>query len=307
MSLRWRLRQSFASRSTPDGVGSQAKKAPFNAPTEAPITTSGEKPARLSACSMPTWTAPRLPPPLSTNAVLILAITLRIPIACNRAPELCLRCPLDGRSGPPVPAARGRHSIAICKSEERDATWGRGSELCPREADAVWIWSGGGATCDRRSRVLRLQITGVVFYSEPYGSLSSPPRHNLRRAVRCHPTGRAGAARRVGRLHHRPCPKVSHDPHGHEEARQRPGAGGARDHEEGRARTNLQARSAPAGRRGCLDRAAPATLERTLRRVGRARRAPEVQGEGRCPKQKKVVPPPSTAPPWNARPTANSS
>src|SRR5690348_489200 len=123
MSLRRRLRQRFASRSTPDGVGSQAKKAPFNAPTEAPITTSGEKSARLSACSMPTWTAPRLPPPLSTNAVLILAIALRIPIACNRAPEPCLRCPLDVRGGPSVPATHGLRLIVIRESEERDVAY----------------------------------------------------------------------------------------------------------------------------------------------------------------------------------------
>jgi hemolysin activation/secretion protein len=111
----------------------------------------------------------------------------------------------------------------------------------------------GGATCDLRPWGHPLANHPYALYNEPYGSVSSPPRHNVRRALRCHPTRRAGAARGVRRLNHRPCPKVSHDPHGHEEARQHPGAGGARDHGEGRARTNLQARTAPAGRRGCVD------------------------------------------------------
>jgi hypothetical protein len=70
---------------------------------------------------MPTWTAPRLPPPLSTNAVLIRAIALRIDRPQPRA-ELCLRCPLDVRGGPPVPATQGLHLIAICEREERGAT-----------------------------------------------------------------------------------------------------------------------------------------------------------------------------------------
>jgi len=54
---------------------------------------------------------------------------------------------------------------------------------------------------------------------------------------------------------------------------------------------NLQACHARAGRRGRLDRAAPPTLERTLRRAGQDCRALEIKGEGRCPKEKKVVPP----------------
>ena len=39
------------------------------APTEAPKTRSARMPRRISSWSMPTWTAPRLPPPPSTNAV----------------------------------------------------------------------------------------------------------------------------------------------------------------------------------------------------------------------------------------------
>src|SRR6185437_8396742 len=104
MSLRRRLRHRSASRSTPDGVGSQAKKAPFSAPTEAPITTSGMKSARLRACSMPTWTAPRLPPPLSTSAVLFLAIARLVPHACDCVPEPDLHGPLDAPGNRSVPA-----------------------------------------------------------------------------------------------------------------------------------------------------------------------------------------------------------
>src|SRR5471032_1996870 len=40
------------------------------APTEAPMTRSKLTPASTRALSIPTWTAPRLPPPASTRAVL---------------------------------------------------------------------------------------------------------------------------------------------------------------------------------------------------------------------------------------------
>ncbi|MOA38076.1 hypothetical protein D3C78_1597240 [compost metagenome] len=39
------------------------------APTEEPTTKSKLNPASTSACNMPTWTTPRLPPPARTNAV----------------------------------------------------------------------------------------------------------------------------------------------------------------------------------------------------------------------------------------------
>ena len=39
------------------------------APTDAPKTRSARMPRRMSSSSMPTWTAPRLPPPASTKAV----------------------------------------------------------------------------------------------------------------------------------------------------------------------------------------------------------------------------------------------
>src|SRR5688572_2497729 len=41
------------------------------APTEEPTTRSGITPCSTSARSMPTCTAPKLPPPASTNAVLV--------------------------------------------------------------------------------------------------------------------------------------------------------------------------------------------------------------------------------------------
>ena len=41
------------------------------APTEAPKTRSARMPRRISSWSMPTWTAPRLPPPASTKAVRV--------------------------------------------------------------------------------------------------------------------------------------------------------------------------------------------------------------------------------------------
>src|SRR6185312_8998342 len=201
---------------------------------------------------------------------------------------------------------------AACDPEESSGVLirlpqSRRPELCPCSACALRVRNGRGATCDLRPRGHSLANHPCSPYSEPYGSLSSPPRRNVRRALRCHPARRAGAARGLRRLDHRPCPTVSHDPHGHEEARQHPGAGGARDYGESRARTNLHARTTPAGRRGRLDRAAPRTLERALRRAGQACRSLETQGEGRCPKQKKVVPPPPTAPLWSASPTTNSS
>src|SRR5882672_8327015 len=70
MCRRVRLRQRRSSCATQPAVGSEAKNAPLIAPAEAPTMKSGRTPCSASACSMPTSTAPRLPPPASTNAVL---------------------------------------------------------------------------------------------------------------------------------------------------------------------------------------------------------------------------------------------
>ena len=58
------------SRATPASLGSPANCAALNAPTLAPTIMSGITPAALNAFSMPTWTAPKLPPPAITKAVL---------------------------------------------------------------------------------------------------------------------------------------------------------------------------------------------------------------------------------------------
>src|SRR4051794_12108593 len=47
----------------------RATKGALRAPADAPTSTSGAIERSASACSMPTCTAPRLPPPESTNAV----------------------------------------------------------------------------------------------------------------------------------------------------------------------------------------------------------------------------------------------
>src|SRR6516225_6425810 len=47
-------------------LGSSASTAPLSAPTEVPATMSGGTSRSPSACSIPTCTAPRLPPPPST-------------------------------------------------------------------------------------------------------------------------------------------------------------------------------------------------------------------------------------------------
>src|SRR2546422_11774241 len=47
---------------------------------------------------------------------------------------------------------------------------------------------------------------------------------------------------RSRRFDHGPCREVPHDAHGHEEARRRSGAGGARHHEEDRARDRKSTR-----------------------------------------------------------------
>src|SRR5919108_1471207 len=50
--------------------GRWAIQAPFQAPIETPTTKSGVMPRSIRACSMPTWVAPRAPPPEIAKAVL---------------------------------------------------------------------------------------------------------------------------------------------------------------------------------------------------------------------------------------------
>src|SRR5574341_1167959 len=61
--------QICSSRSTPSTVGSHAWYTALIAPTDEPTTKSAFTPAAASARSMPTSTAPRLPPAANTNAV----------------------------------------------------------------------------------------------------------------------------------------------------------------------------------------------------------------------------------------------
>jgi hypothetical protein len=68
-------RQTCSSLATPAGDGSAAKCAPLIAPADAPTMKSGRRPTAASARSMPTSTAPRLPPPASTKAVFDAAFT----------------------------------------------------------------------------------------------------------------------------------------------------------------------------------------------------------------------------------------
>src|SRR5690606_31139352 len=110
-----------------------------------------------------------------------------------------------------------------------------------------------------------------------------------------------------GRLDHGARREVRHDPDGHEEARRGPGAGRARHDREGRARADVQARSAPARGRDGVDRAVPTALGRALRRAGPGGRGTETEGtEGRdrWTQEEKMSPAPRSAPRWSGRPTA---
>jgi len=76
-----------------------------------------------------------------------------------------------------------------------------------------------------------------VLNTEPYGSVCSDQlRRLLRRALGRDPTRRSAAARACRRFDHGPCRELPHDPHGHQEACRRLGAGGASHHGEDRAR-----------------------------------------------------------------------
>lgn len=127
------------------------------------------------------------------------------------------------------------------------------------------------------------------WYTEPYGSVF-PLRCLVRRALGRHPTRRSGAARACGRFDHSPGRDVPHDPHGHEETCRGPGEGGARHNGEGRARADLQTRTARTGSRGGMDRKASPALGRALRRAGPSCRGIEPQGESKWKEVKKVKP-----------------
>jgi len=70
MSWRRRPLQIAASFKVPSRSGWPASHAALMAPTDVPSRKSGWMPASISAWSIPTWIAPRLLPPDSTNAVL---------------------------------------------------------------------------------------------------------------------------------------------------------------------------------------------------------------------------------------------
>src|SRR5215468_1782936 len=131
------------------------------------------------------------------------------------------------------------------------------------------------------------------LYTEPDGSVfPGLLRCLVRRTLGRHPTWRFGAARACRRFNYGPCREVPNDPHGHEEACRRLGAGGTRHHGEGRARADLQARPAPTGGRGGMDREVPPALGRTLRRAGQGCRGIEAEGEGRWRQEETVSPDP---------------
>ena len=97
------------------------------APTEAPKTRSARMPRRMSSSSMPTWTAPRLPPPARTKAVRRGAGPCRPSAACRRCAQRARRRS-DQRGAAPLrrwPAAsvtvsaRGRRSGGRCAA----ASW----------------------------------------------------------------------------------------------------------------------------------------------------------------------------------------
>src|SRR3954454_22692868 len=73
-----RFSQMSTSRSAPASVGSPAIAAPLSAPTEHPTIMSGRTPWSNNARTIPTCTAPRLPPPPSTNAVVGRLLTLSL-------------------------------------------------------------------------------------------------------------------------------------------------------------------------------------------------------------------------------------
>src|SRR5580704_8242563 len=175
------------------------------------------------------------------------------------------------KSFPPDSGSRGRLWWAF--------RWGATLRMPKHYAvDREFRWIAG----QRSGRSASHCIPSPMLYTEPYGSVSpSPLRCLVRRAFGRHPPRRSGATRACGRFDHSPCRPVSHDPYGHEETCRRVGASRARQHGEGWARADLQARAARTGRRGGMDRELSPTLGRALRRVGHCCRGIETEGENK--------------------------
>src|SRR5712691_12621651 len=68
MSCRRSPHQMAASSLAPSVCGCPATHAALTAPAEVPTRRSGRMPSSKRACSIPTWLAPRLPPPDRTKA-----------------------------------------------------------------------------------------------------------------------------------------------------------------------------------------------------------------------------------------------
>src|SRR5205807_2253869 len=87
-NMSWRRSpiQMAASSLVPSRWGCPATHAALTAPAEVPTSRSGVIPSSNRACSMPTWIAPRLPPPDRTNA------TRRVPPADSGSGRIFRRC-----------------------------------------------------------------------------------------------------------------------------------------------------------------------------------------------------------------------
>ena len=141
----------------PRASGCPAYAAPLIAPTDAPKTRSARMPRRTSSSSMPTWTAPRLPPPASTNAV-----------RCGVPP-----CPPDLPSAPWRPCRRCRPP----KRARRRAVQVGSDASLPGPLPSTWpstsTWpsksAGPAALVTASPRVL-------VFAGPPRALLARPPR-----------------------------------------------------------------------------------------------------------------------------------
>lgn len=59
--------------------GSRPTTAPLSDPTDVPMARSGVRRRSASAWSMPTWIAPRLPPPPRTKAQRAVNLRIRVP------------------------------------------------------------------------------------------------------------------------------------------------------------------------------------------------------------------------------------
>ena len=161
----------------PLAFGVPAKQAALIAPTDEPTSRSGTRPASTSERSMPTCTAPKLPPPASTNAVGWFVL----PLMTRSVPH----------SSAALLAAFGRLVDLLEVGDQvgavlRDRRRRRRSSCCRAPSPAAWRESGRASSRSRRS-----------------SSSSSPA--NSRNRARCRPAGRtdrSGAARRGRRRAH---------------------------------------------------------------------------------------------------------